>query len=431
MNILFLSTENPYPPDHGHHLRTYHVLRHLAAHHKIFFVGFWQSEEELKHKAHLESLCASVDLLPIPGRARKARYALSLFGNLFSSWPFTVRRYFRREAVARIRQIAQEHRIDLVHFDLMHLAPYLECIGDTPNVLVNHNVESLRLERLAQVQKNFAARAYLNLQLRKMRRLEQERCRRFTQLVAVSETDAEILRDTCNLDNNIEEIPNGVDADFFDVAEGKPEPDSLVWTGGMGSPYNRDAVDYFLEDIFPKIYVQRPQIKVTIVGDSPSPTLQQYQARYPQNIFIGGYVDDVRPYMQRASIFIAPMRCGSGTKVKVINAMAMGKAIVSSSVGAEGIKVESGKDLIIADAPQEFADQVLQLLQDPARLRQLGENARQVVERYYDWRVIYKKMDALYEKVASGKRVAKATAVTGQTAFENARRQYQTAVVGA
>jgi len=430
MNILFLSTENPYPPDHGHHLRTYHVLRHLAEQHKIFFLGFWQSEEELKHKAHLESLCAGVDLLPIPGRAQKVNYALGLFANLFSAWPFTVQRYFRREAVQRISQIMQENRIDLVHFDLMHLAPYLECIGDTPSVLVNHNVESLRLERLAQVQKSFAARTYLNLQQSKMRRLERDLCRRFTQLITVSETDAEILEATCNV-KNIEEIPNGVDADFFHVAGGKPEPDSLVWTGGMGSPYNRDAVDYFLEDIFPKIYVRRPQIKVTIVGDSPSPALQQYQARHPQNIFIAGYVDDVRPYMQRASIFIAPMRCGSGTKIKVINAMAMGKAIVPSSVGAEGIKVESGKDLIITDAPQEFADQVLRLLKDPARLRQMGENARQVVERYYDWRVIYKKMDALYEKVASSKRSAKATALTEQTVFENAPVQYQTAAVGA
>jgi len=170
---------------------------------------------------------------------------------------------------------------------------------------------------------------------------------------------------------------------------------------------------------------------VTIVGDSPSPTLQQYQARYPQNIFIAGYVDDVRPYMQRASIFIAPMRCGSGTKVKVINAMSMGKAIVSSSVGAEGIKVESGKDLIITDAPQEFADQVLRLLKEPARLRQMGENARQVVERYYDWRVIYKKMDALYEKVASSKRSAKATLPEKQPALEKSTLEYQAAVAGA
>lgn len=429
MNILFLSTENPYPPDHGHHLRTYNVLRHLAEQHKIFFLGFWQSAEELKHKAHLESLCARVDLLPIPGRAQKVNYGLGLFANLFSAWPFTVQRYFRYEAVQCIKQIMQENHIDLVHFDLMHLAPYLECIGDTPSVLVNHNVESLRLERLAQVQKSFAARAYLDLQQSKMRRLELDLCRRFTQLITVSETDAEILQKICKIEN-IAEIPNGVDADFFHVADEKPEPDSLVWTGSMASPYNRDAVDYFLENIFPKIFVQRPQIKVTIVGDSPSPILQQYQKRYPQNVFITGYVDDVRPYMQRASIFIAPMRCGSGTKVKVINAMAMGKAIVSSSVGAEGIQVESGKDLIITDAPQEFADQILQLLKDPARRRQMGENARKIVERYYDWRVIYKKMDTLYEKVASCKRAAKSIAVAEQPVFENAPVQYRTAVIG-
>ena len=428
MNILFLSTENPYPPDHGHHLRTYYVLRHLAAQHKIFFVGFWQSPEELKHQAHLESLCASVELLPIPGRAQKAQYALALLRNLFAARPFTVQRYFRRAAVQCLKQIMQTHRIDLVHFDLLHLAPYLECIGDTPSVLVNHNVESLRLHRLAQVQKNFLARLYLNLQQHKMRRLERKMCGRFTQLIAVSETDAEILQKACKIEN-VEEIPNGVDADFFHCTPGETEPDSLVWVGGMGGPYNRDAVDYFLEDIFPKIYARCPQIKVTIVGDSPSPALQQYQARYPQNIFMTGYVDDVRPYMQRASVFIAPMRCGSGTKVKVLNAMAMGKAIVASAVGAEGIKVESGQDLIIAEAPQEFADQVLRLLKNPARLRQLGANARQVVERHYDWRVIYSKMDALYDEVAHGK------AMTPQSPprpmFTNAGLQYETAISGA
>lgn len=428
MNILFLSTENPYPPDHGHHLRTYHVLRHLAANHKIFFVGFWQSPEELKHQTHLESLCAHVVLLPIPGRAQKAQYAFNLFRNLFSAWPFTVQRYFRREAVQHIKQIMQTNHIDLVHFDLMHLAPYLECIGDTPSVLVNHNVESLRLQRVAQVQKNFLARRYLNLQQNKMRRLEQKMCSRFTQLITVSEADAEILQKTCKVDN-VEEIPNGVDADFFHYTPGETERDSLVWVGGMGSPYNRDAVDYFLEDIFPKIFVQRPQIKVTIVGDSPSPTLQQFQRRYPQNIFITGYVDDVRPYMQRASIFIAPMRCGSGTKVKVINAMSMGKAIVASSVGAEGIKVESGKDLIIADAPQEFANQVLRLLKNPSHLRQMGENARKIVERHYDWRMIYNKMDALYEAVVRRKNLALQPAT--RPAFANAKLQYATAISSA
>jgi len=430
MNILFLSTENPYPPDHGHHLRTYAVLRHLAEKHKIFFLGFWQSPEELQHKAHLESLCASVDLLPIPGRAQKARYAFELFRNLFSRLPFTVQRYFRGEAAQRLAQIMKENRLDLVHFDLLHLAPYLETIGSAPSVLVNHNVESLRLLRLARVQKNLLARAYLFLQFGKMRRFEQIMCRKFTQLVAVSDTDAEILQVTCNV-KNVEVISNGVDADFFASSPGETEPDSLVWVGGMGSPYNRDAVDYFLEEIFPKIYVARPQIKVTIVGDSPSPALQQYQSRYPQNIAIAGYVDDVRPYMQRASIFIAPMRCGSGTKVKVINAMAMGKAIVSSSVGAEGIKAESGHDMIIADAPEEFAQQVLALLKNPERLRTLGENARAVVERYYDWRMIYHNMDALYEEVAQAKLSPATILPANQLRFEKLSVKYQAAMLGA
>ncbi|MCG3121017.1 MAG: hypothetical protein ALAOOOJD_03951 [bacterium] len=396
MNILFLSTENPYPPDHGHHLRTYHVLRHLAKMNRIFFVGFSQNQNDLKYKAHLESFCASVDIFPIPGRAQKLQYILSALRNLFSAWPFSVHRYFRRMAAQRISEIAKDEKIDVVHFDMIHLAPYLEMVGNAPAVAVNHNVESLRLLRLAGVQKHLWKRLFLLLQYQKMRNFEQRMCGKFQRLITVSETDADIFKTVCQL-QEISVIPNGVDADFFKPSCTSLVPNSLVWVGGMASPYNLDAVDYFLDEIFPKLYSAQTQIKVTFVGNAPTAKLQRQKIRYPDNIEIAGYVDDVRPYIKRASLFIAPMRCGSGTKIKVLNAMAMGKAIITTAIGAEGIKAIPGRDFILADTAKEFAEQTLHLLLHPEIAKIMGQNAREIIEQTYDWRVIGQTMDVIYK----------------------------------
>lgn len=395
MNILFLSTENPCPPDHGHHLRTYYVLRHLAKGNRIFFVGFSQNQNDLIYKTQLESLCASVDIFPIPGRAQKLPYIFSALRNLFSAWPFSVERYFHRATAHRLREIINAERIDVVHFDMIHLAPYLQVIGKTPAVVVNHNVESLRLLRLAGVQKHLWKRLFLLLQYQKMRNFEQQMCGKFQRVVAVSETDADTFKAVCQL-REIAVIPNGVDVDFFKPAPNSVMPNSLVWVGGMASPYNQDAVDYFLDEIFPKLYSVQAQIKMTFVGNAPTAKLQQQKMRYPHTIEIAGYVDDVRPFLKQASIFIAPIRCGSGTKIKVLNAMAMGKAVITTAIGAEGIKAMPGRDFIIADTPQEFAEQILCLLQNPQTVKTMGQNAREIIEQSYDWRIIGQTMDIIY-----------------------------------
>lgn len=398
MNILFLSTENPYPPDHGHHLRTYYVLRHLAEENRVFFVGFSQSQEDIKYKTHLESFCTNVDIFAIPGRAQKLRFGFSAACNLFSSWPFSVQRYYQRAAVHRIREILNTERIDVIHFDMIHLAPYLKVVGNTSSVAVNHNVESLRLLRLAGVQKRLWKRLLLLLQYQKMRSFEQQMCGKFRRLIAVSEADAELFEMECQL-QNVAVIPNGVDTDFFKPSNNGVMPDSLVWVGGMASPYNRDAVEYFLDGIFPKICLAQPRINVSFVGNAPPAKLREHQNRYPRNIEIMGYVADVRPFIMRASIFVAPIRCGSGTKIKILNAMAMGKAVITTALGVEGIKAKPGRDIIVTDTPEEFADSILYLLAHPEIATKMGGNARRIIEQFYDWRVIYEQIDKLYSEL--------------------------------
>lgn len=400
MNILFLSPESPYPPDHGHHLRSYNLLKLLSNNNKIFFLGFVKNKRELEYKHELKKFCATVDLLLIPVGKWRWRLFLSLFLNLFSPLPFTVQKYVRTEASQRIRQILKENRIDLVHVDLLHMGTYYKDIRQIPKILDNHNVESLRMLRWAKIEKNAFMKLYLYLQYFKLYHFEKNICSKFDKCTVVSDFDKEELMKMSPKASFVT-IPNGVDIEYFKPQNGESEAHSLVWTGGLRDVNNRNAVHYFLHEILPLIQTKIPDVKVSIVGGAPTPELLK-QAQENPNIKAVGYVEDVRPYMQRAMVFIAPLKSGSGTKLKVLNALSLGNAVVTTSIGAEGIKVINNENIIIADDPQEFADKTVYLLENPEIARKMGEKARRVVEKYYDWEIIGHKIRKEYHEVSQG-----------------------------
>lgn len=392
MNILFVSTENPYPPDHGHHIRTYNVLKGLARRHKIFFVGFAKTQKEIDDARFIEPLCETVHMFRI---ATGWRLGWELFRNLFSPRPFVAQRYIKEETRHVIRKMQHDHTIDLVHCDLLHVAPYAAEVPGVPCVLVNHNVESLRLLRRMRTERNLLRRAFFYIQYWKLRRFEKDICRHFDCCVVVSEADRAALADLSGC-ANLAVIPNGVDVDFFCRNGAEPTEKSVLWVGSMQSPYNADAVDFFLEEILPRVRQQEPGVKMQFVGAGPTRLLRK-KAAEDRHVEILGYVGDVRPYMQAASVFVAPLRSGSGTKVKVLNALAMKLPVVTTPVGAEGIDVVDGESVFIADDPQAFADRTVQLLRDKALAQRLGEAGRRVVEKHYDWQAIHRKTDQLYE----------------------------------
>lgn len=295
-----------------------------------------------------------------------------------------------------------EKNIDFVHVDILPLAIYYYEFKHLPKVLVNHNVESLRLYRWMKIEKNIFKKLYLYIQYLKLARFEKTMCPKFDRCVVVSEDDRQVLKKLCAFDNFVL-LPNGVDIHYYQAQEaGKMIDHRLIWVGGMRFAYNADAVDYFLEEIFPLIQVRIPEVKVSFIGNFPTPKLLKW-ARNNKSVIVHGYIDDIRPYMQEATVFIAPIRIGSGTKLKVLNAMAMEKAVITTTVGAEGIKATPGEDLLIADSPLEFAEKTVFLLQHPEIVRKIGKNARKVIEEYYDWEVIGKKMHELYEDVVGEK----------------------------
>jgi len=395
MNILFLSTENPYPPDGGHHLRTFNILKILAERHKIYFVGFAQDESEFKYVPEIKKLCETVDIYKVSKTGYNRSFFLLAIRNLFSKNPLIARRYFVQEARERIEQIFGQYPIDLVHMDMLALGLYKGILKDTPVILTNHNVESLRLYRWAGIEKNLLMKSFLFYQYLKLRSFEQRICPEFDRCLVVSEYDKKYLRDLCGVDN-FAVVPNGVDISYFEPESEELRKNHLVWVGGMTGPYNSDAVDFFIEKIWPLIKNKIPEATIDFAGGSPTQMLSN-RALEDKSVHVLGFVPDIRPIVQRASVFIAPIRIGSGTKIKVLNAMAQAKPVVATTVAAEGIDVTPGENILIADDPEDFGKKVLYLLRNEEIARKMGERARDLMEKKYNWDVISKDIHRTYE----------------------------------
>ena len=250
---------------------------------------------------------------------------------------------------------------------------------DLPVTVAAHNVESDIWRRLAE-QDNGPAGRFYGLQARRMARFERRVCARDWAMTAVSEGDAERLREWGA--RRVEVVPNGVDLDHFRPAPLVPEePGSLVITGSMDWRANQDAVTWFLDEVVPELR-RRCDFHFTVVGRNPPGWMVR---RASNRIKVTGTVDDVRPFLCRAQVFVTPLRVGGGSRLKILEALAMRRAVVSTRVGAEGLDLEPGRHLLIADSPLEFAECVVRLLGDGALRQRLGEAGRESVEEHYGW----------------------------------------------
>ena len=395
MKILFLSTENPYPPDGGHHLRTFNVLKILARRHQIYFVGFAQDKREFNYIPEIKRFCETVDIYEVSKTGYNKSFMLLACKNVFSKYPLIARRYFIQEARERIEQLFDQYSIDLVHMDMLALGLYKEILKDTPVILTNHNVESLRIYRWMQIEKNPFLKSFLFYQYLKLRAFEQRICPEFNRCIVVSEYDKNYLKGLCGNDNFVV-IPNGVDTCYFKPEPAEVKSGRLVWVGGMTGPYNSDAVDFFIQKIWSLVKDKVPVATIDFAGGGPTQTLRN-KASEDKSVQVLGFVPDIRPIVQRASVFIAPIRVGSGTKIKVLNAMAQGKAVVATTIAAEGIDVTPEENILIANDPKEFAEKIIFLLSHEHLAREMGTRARELIEKKFSWDVISDDIYRTYE----------------------------------
>ena len=280
--------------------------------------------------------------------------------------------------------------------DMLALGLYKGILKDTPVILTNHNVESLRIYRWMQIEKNLFIRCFLFYQYLKLRAFEQRICPEFDRCIVVSEYDKNYLKNLCGMDNFVM-IPNGVDIRYFKPEYGEVKKDHLVWVGGMTGPYNSDAVDFFIQKIWSLIKYKVPEATIDFAGGGPTQTLRN-KALQDKSVQVLGFVPDIRPIVQRASVFIAPIRIGSGTKIKVLNAMAQAKPVVATTTAAEGIDVTPEENILIADDPEEFAEKIVYLLNHEQMAREIGTRARELMEKKYSWDVISENIHKTYEE---------------------------------
>jgi glycosyltransferase involved in cell wall biosynthesis len=252
------------------------------------------------------------------------------------------------------------------------------------------------------VQTNALKKIYLRDQWRKALAYERAACRRFDSVVAVSRADAEMMRREYDV-KNVSDVPTGVDTDFFRRTNATARaPHNLVFTGSMDWLPNEDAMQYFIKDVLPLIKQSVPDVTLTVVGRDPFPSLVERSRRDP-SIIVTGRVEDVRPYMERASAYVVPIRVGGGTRLKIYEAMAMELPIVSTTVGAEGLPVNDGAELLLADTPEEFAAAVVRVLTDEEFARALARRAAELVREKYGWDGVAAEFVALCEEARAGR----------------------------
>lgn len=403
MKVLWLAHAVPYPPRSGFLLRSYNLLKELATRHEVDLVAFVQepwmrtlfgSVEEglVESRRVLEGMCTRVTFLPIDtvtrplGKQRTAVAALLSGGSYSMSWLVTAR------GRSTIAAHVNTGRYDLVHFDTIGLAPYLSSVAELPATVTHHNIESHMMLRRAGNASNALASSYFRIEAVRLRAAERATAQRFAAHFTCSELDSERLR-VIVPDVNAIVIPNGVDCEFFTPRGVEPRPDSLAFVGTMNWYPNLAAMVFFLREVWPALKQRRPALTLDIVGSNPPASLLQLAATLP-GVTVHGYVPDVRPFMERAAVFVCPIRDGGGTKLKILDAFAMRKCMVAHPVACEGIDVTPGRDVVLASTAQEFTEQVLTLLDDAPRRRALGEHARQLVEQHYSFQAIGQQFSA-------------------------------------
>jgi glycosyltransferase involved in cell wall biosynthesis len=272
--------------------------------------------------------------------------------------------------------------VDLCIADFLVAAANVPTTGRIPLLLFQHNVEHMIWKRLSDVERVLWRRALLEVEWKKMRRYEARACEEADLTLAVSDADRELL-ETCAPPATIRTIPTGVDIEYFHPAGCEETPASLVFTGAMDWYPNEDAMLHFIEAILPAIRRSIPEVSLSVVGRNPSERLRSVAAR--AGVHVTGTVEDVRPHVARAAVCIVPLRVGGGSRLKIFEALAMGKAVVSTTIGAEGLPVVPGQHLLLAGDAENFAQTVTSLLRDPERRQHLACAGRRLVEERYSW----------------------------------------------
>ncbi len=397
MNILWLKTELLHPVDKGGKIRTFNMLKELKRDHRITYLTL-DDGESFGAIAAADEYCHELIRIPnAAGTKFTPEFYSDLLFNVASALPYAIAKYKSSEMRNRINERLSKGDVDVLICDFLTPAVNLDFRFDCPTVVFQHNVEAMIWKRHYQVQKNAVKKFYLYAQWLKMRAFEERLCRKFDAVIAVSAEDRDQMRADYSLDA-VFDVPTGVDTEFFrPTGVTEREPMNLVFTGSMDWLPNDDAIRFFTDDILPIVRRSVPKVSLTVVGRNPSPYLTELANKDP-SINVTGRVDDVRPYMEKAAAYVVPLRIGGGTRLKIYEAMAMEKPIVSTTIGAEGLPLQDGAELLLADNAQSFAEAIVKLLKEPELGELIGTRAARTVRERFGWQRVATDFSKICEK---------------------------------
>jgi glycosyltransferase involved in cell wall biosynthesis len=379
MKILWVKTDFLHPTTRGGQIRTLEMVRQLHRRHEVHYVAFEDPAhpEGLARSSEYCSAAHPVPFEPIPKQS--IRFGGQLLAGLFSPIPVAGMRWRSSAMLETIDRLLATHRFDAKVCDF--LFPSINIKDLRGWTLFQHNVESVIWERHAESGRTWAHRAYFGLQAKRMFEWEKAVCQKASQVVAVSEVDERTMQTRFGV-HNISSVPTGVDLGYFERPDGAAAGHDLVFVGSMDWLPNVDGMHWFLDEVFPLICARKPGCRLAIVGRQPPASLLALQS---EHITVTGTVPDVRPFLWQSYVSIVPLRIGGGTRLKIFEAMAAGTAVVSTTIGAEGLPVTHGDTIRIADSAQNFAAECLELLENRQSREQIAAEALGLLRAKFSW----------------------------------------------
>jgi polysaccharide biosynthesis protein PslH len=394
VRILFVTDELPYPAISGNLLRTYNLCQRLAREHEVWLAAPLNNREEEQGVLHMQGFCHEV-VTALRIRKSPFQHLPGLLRYLWEGKPLEFKFEYCQELVDKIRQVMKTVQFDVVHIEPSYMGLYVEAIppeARCKKFLTFHNIESSLFRQLSQVSRKPGQKIRTLLHSLMLRRWEARYLARYDGCITVSEIDRRLLLAIAP------HLPVYVSPNGFDIQKYQPLPlkdalPRLMFVGTMNYGACVDAMLFFCGEVLPQIRQVVNDIEMWIVGRDPTPAVQALEGN---GVHITGWVDDVIPYYIQSTVCVVPLRAGGGTRLKILEAMALGRPVVSTAKGCEGLDVVDGEHLFIAETPEEFATKTVRLLTDPVLRQRMVKNARALVEDVYNWDAIVEQLLHIY-----------------------------------
>jgi len=397
MKILWVKTDFLHPTDRGGQIRTLETLRQLHANHEVHYVAYNNpAQPEGIRRAPEYSYRSYPVHRPIPPRG-SPQFLAQMARNLASSLPLAVGRYASQAMRAQVATLIVTQKFDSIVCDFLSVAPNIPDLSRS--VLFQHNVETAIWRRHAEHAASSLRRAYFRLQADRMFQYERKTCQSAAHIIAVSGNDAEQMKQLFGA-KRVSAVSTGVDVAYFERPADYPRSGNIVFVGAMDWLPNIDGARWFTRQVLPLIRQKRLNTKLVLAGRSPVPELQALAASDPL-IQVTGTVPDIRPYLWGASVSLVPLRIGGGTRLKIYEAMAAGVPVVSTAIGAEGLAVEDGRTIALANSPEDFARRCLELLEDDHRARAISAAALTLVTERFSWAEVSRHFESILQSACA------------------------------